>query len=388
MTPLQHDFDLTTKSIAILAFVVAFYALIARERKTPYLTNRVFATIITVLFAVVADVLSSILKSISSKTSEVLHAGATLLFIIALAYVALGVFRVYNRQINLRDDHPFQNLRIIRRFRLVLSQLRRRKPYEFDTPALTPGLREALRQTNYLAAAQLDTAFKVIDAVDVVKLSLSAVIRVPSPSRADWFAIDLAKRFLVNDCPIQFVSCVRHPIEFIAQLSKSWQQDSRDWQQIRQKIVVVDAFSPHFGFSDTVHDEMTRITETDFSIKCLKSRPSYAGIHSASASAFNYIKQLYKTTARPYTLVLYEGAHSLVDLESREQYRLFVRHVIPSERVWGGMFTVFLELAIDDSDMDLLRSYADIAVDDTMKPRDSTADREGASHEINDSKLP
>jgi hypothetical protein len=61
-------------------------------------------------------------------------------------------------------------------------------------------------------------------------------------------------------------------------------------------------------------------------------------------------------------LVLYEGCTALIDLESNEQYRIFVRHVLPSERLWGGMFTVFVEPDIADENRAVLEGGADIFV--------------------------
>lgn len=61
--------------------------------------------------------------------------------------------------------------------------------------------------------------------------------------------------------------------------------------------------------------------------------------------------------------MIFEGTYALVDLESPEQYRLFVRHVIPSERMWGSMFTLFAEVTIDQESQALLESYSDYSVD-------------------------
>ena len=62
-------------------------------------------------------------------------------------------------------------------------------------------------------------------------------------------------------------------------------------------------------------------------------------------------------------LVIYEDSYALADLESPEQYRIFVRHVLPSERMWDGMFTVFLETAQPEYDWRLLHSYASMKLD-------------------------
>jgi hypothetical protein len=73
-------------------------------------------------------------------------------------------------------------------------------------------------------------------------------------------------------------------------------------------------------------------------------------------------KQVGDADRKP-TLVIYEDAYALSDLESPEQYRIFVRHVLPSERLWDGMFTVFLESGQPDGDWKILQSYASMTLD-------------------------
>jgi hypothetical protein len=90
---------------------------------------------------------------------------------------------------------------------------------------------------------------------------------------------------------------------------------------------------------------------------------TYAGMHSAASRAFNVIQKQVGHEQRRPTLVIYEGAYALSDLESPEQYRIFVRHVMPSERLWDGMFTVFLEAAPQDYDWKMLQAYASIKLD-------------------------
>jgi hypothetical protein len=90
---------------------------------------------------------------------------------------------------------------------------------------------------------------------------------------------------------------------------------------------------------------------------------TYAGMHTASSKAFNVIKEQRADRERRPTLVIYEDSYALTDLESPEQYRIFVRHVIPSERMWDGMFTVFLESAMPDADWRMLQGYASMRLD-------------------------
>jgi hypothetical protein len=90
---------------------------------------------------------------------------------------------------------------------------------------------------------------------------------------------------------------------------------------------------------------------------------TYAGLHSAASRAFNQIpKQADHEDRRP-TLVIYEDTYALADLESPEQYRLFIRHVLPSERLWDGMLTIFLESAQPKHDWDVLQAYTSMSLD-------------------------
>jgi hypothetical protein len=90
---------------------------------------------------------------------------------------------------------------------------------------------------------------------------------------------------------------------------------------------------------------------------------TYAGLHSAASRAFNLIPKQAEHEERRPTLVIYEDVYALVDLESPEQYRIFVRHVLPSERMWDGMFTVFLESAQAKHDWDVLQAYTSMSLD-------------------------
>ena len=102
----------------------------------------------------------------------------------------------------------------------------------------------------------------------------------------------------------------------------------------------------------------------------VRSRRTYAGMHTASSRAFNKIRAQLKQTERGPTLVIYEDCYALADLESSEQYRIFVRHVLPSERIWDGMFTVFLESLQPEYDWRLLHGYASMKLDLRRGPPD------------------
>ena len=175
--------------------------------------------------------------------------------------------------------------------------------------------------------------------------------------------VRLMTTFLESGHTVQYLAASRHPSELITALrSQIKEMPNIQWQDKAQNIVVVDAFTPHFGFTDSIHDARTRHTK-NLGVKCINSSVSYAGLHTASSRAFNVIKARARSEVRGPTLVVYEDTHALADLESHEQYRIFVRHVIPSERMWDGMFTVFAEIAPENRDWDVLRAYGGICID-------------------------
>jgi hypothetical protein len=136
-----------------------------------------------------------------------------------------------------------------------------------------------------------------------------------------------------------------------------------DWEKATGFLVLVDAYTPHFGFTDSIHGVKTDEARKDC-LQYILTRPSFAGIHTAGAAAFNVIKQAVtkKTSGSGFrgpTLVIYEGLHALVDLESSEQYRIFYNHVLPSERLWGSMFTVVVEFMISEENLRHIKVFAD-----------------------------
>jgi len=365
------DISVTTGSIALLAFVMAFYGLTARERKTPYITGTVYSAVIFILVVIFFDLLSKFSKDVYPTFSIVLQLISISSFILSFLYVAYRIFHIYNIHMNFRDDQLW-NVPLIRRFR-NWKYNRFSKPFEHCPIGIHNELVKAIEKRGYFPEEQLRKAVERQNTQGELKLSISTIYKTASWSRADEITTDIAMDFLNHGAYVQYVTCARHPIEFILHLKNTWKQDHIDdkvWEEIRGNIVVVDAYTPHFGFTDTTHVQWNKIINEEIKVRCITSHASYAGIHTSAAEAFNIIKRHHKRKqkeARYPTLLIYEGPYCLVDLESIEQYRIFVRHLLPSEKVWGGMFTFLIETAIPDEELLLLKSYADAMIDDDKK---------------------
>lgn len=355
--------EIFRNGVALLAFVMAFYALVARERKTPFMVHSVYRITFLVLISLTFSAFSSILKSVNPWWSEKLALSSAATLLIGMVYVYVKIWMEHNRHVCYRSDQLLRNLKIIRFLYDLRSKLSSKMRYEHNAMSLPPKLIKSLRQSPFLPIEQIDRA--VLHHASSSDLSIAAALHVSSLVDTDQALTDIAIRFLENDCFVQYTSCSRHPIEFLLQLSHQWTSRKGDdsWKKVKNQMVVVDAYTPHFGFTDTIYREKTKLAEG----KCIgvvTSKPTFAGVHTAIAKAFNLIKKEEKGAARDVrspTLVVYEGVNSLSDLESNEQYRIFLRHVIPSEKLWGGMFTLFVESGMSPENTSLLDSLVSVS---------------------------
>jgi len=358
--------DLFTKALALLAFVVAFYALAARERKTPYLTNSLYATAFWVFFAAVLLMISQFIDQSHTSTARVLTIGAKTLLISGAFYVTYGIWRVHNRHVNFRDDNLIKNLGFVRSFRSLWRQMFPKSSYEYNAPSLFPEITSAA--SKLLTNGSANQPLSRLNMIEDDGFSKSVVYQRASLSVSDQGLIALAKHVLSLGWGVQYTTCIRHPIEFVTKLKRALEVGDLKPQltDLLGQVAVIDGFTPHFGFTDSIHAERARELKR-LGVLYIKSSSSYAGVHTATAKAFNKFKKLHKAKklSRKPTLVIYEGAYALVALESIEQYYIFLRHVLPSERMWGGMLTFFIEPTLSDEAAELLHTYADVMIDGT-----------------------
>jgi hypothetical protein len=351
---------LVTSAFALLAFLLAFYALLARERKTPYITTFIYPIASLVTVSIFIASISSLIPASFPRAKTVSEGVAATLLCIALTTVVYNVWRLHNRHVHFRDDHLIRNTSVVRYAKHLLRRLRRKPSYEHTPPKLTEdALRILLSDTNpndiILAGVRRD--FKTVPQHRWAT-SLSISICQRRLSQTDEFLVAIIADLLDKDCYVQYTTCIRHPFELIDSLASAKVLEN---QAHARRVAVIDAYTPHFGFTDSVHLERTAEI-TGKGVIAVTSRPSYAGVHTATARAFNKLKDESGGQVRNPTLVVYEGCSALIDLESPEQYRIFLRHVLPSEHAWGGMVTVFVEPTASDVDSLLLQTYSDIYV--------------------------
>lgn len=356
-TPLYAGADLSswpilTATAGLIAFHIGLFTLVGRERKSPYTINLIFPIFLLCLGIAAVATFSAILPDAYGRWGLRL---ATLLLVIAFVWSAFILFRVAVRfvyfveKIQLKDLWPFRTA-------FLFWHYRSHEPnYSHDPHPIPADLKDAV--LNILAESQ-GSVFQLRDGLD----PLSVAVATEHQGQSSELFARLAHAFFKKGFTVQYLTASRHPIEFLSHLDQHLSSSGESLKQHREKIVVIDAYSSHFAFLDSIYHRKN-LEVAKIGVTLIPSGATYAGMHSASSRAFKTIKKQVQKRDREPTLVIYEDCHALADLESVEQYRIFIRHVMPSERMWGGMFTVFSESAQPDADWNILQSYASMRLD-------------------------
>lgn len=347
--------DTITGTGLLLAFLIGFYTLIGRDRKSPYLTNQLFLILLLCVSAVIVSLLAQVLDGSYGWTAPIAEILTLLAFVCLFTALIVTLWRVYKIYMRfalfLDSAHP----KHLGWYRFIKHYFRRGsedKPWEWSGNPLSDSLLTLIQ--NILSNETPINAS--------TEPPSSAAILVTRHGRANRIMSELATAFLDEKRPVQYITASRHPLEFVKYLKDYVEKNTQlKWPEVQAKIVVADAYTRHFGYADSVYMQATTALKRDFGVQHVTAGESFAGLHTASSVAFNKIKQKApKGVGREPMLVLYEDCYALADLESREQYRVFVRHVVPSERMWQGMFTVFIETSQEKADWELLASYCDL----------------------------
>ena len=342
--------SLLTTTAALLAFLIGLLTLVGRERKSPYLINTVLVIFLICLAGAAVDLFSAALPKPWGALDLVL--GFSLL-IVAFAMSFYRTYMIYLRLQHFVDHFSLKNLPVILNIRRWWKKLSNKTSYEYN-PLKFPGEVDS----------KLSQLFDSLGAETRAQADIRALcIKAAYLQQGTSCLVDMALICLKNDVCVQYLTASHHPIHFVNALSRRASELNLDFRQIAEKkLVVIDAYQAHYAFLDSIYLKRTAELERT-GVVGLVAKMSYAGIHTAASRAFNVLKKKTGGQVRGPQLVIYEDPLALADLESVEQYRVFIRHVLPSERIWDSMFTVVVETAPPEAEWRLLQSYADVVIE-------------------------
>ena len=342
---------LITAPAALLAFLIGLHTLIGRERRSPYVINAIFSTFLICLMGsalAVAAVLFISWQCYLVKASKAF-------LLLGFGSALYRVYKIHVRFTYFVDAISLKNFGWVRWIKDTWRNYKSKPPYEHNPEPLSPILEEEVY--GILKDIRATTMRK--NGTDLQSIAVA----VQHQGQANQLVAKLAGAFLAKSYPVQYLVASRHPIEFVKNLKDQIEKGGLEWTRSAERIVVIDAYSRHFGFVDSIYRSKNRELEK-MGVSCIGSRMSYAGMHTALQKAFNKVKSWKRDgNVRKPALVVYEDTYAISDLESPNLYRVFVRHVLASERLWGGMLTVFIETVQSETDWTLLRSYASVEVD-------------------------
>ena len=341
-----------TATAGLIAFHIGLFTLVGRERKSPYIINSVYPIFLLCLI-VAATALSAVLVPRSWERLALLT--SAILLVSAFLWSAWNVFRIAIRAIYFVDSVKLRDLPGARA--LYQAKLRRdpQPTYAHNSSPIPDALKAEM--IGILKDACEET-FDYREELEPQALALAVLHQ----GQGNLVLARLAQAFLKQNYSVQYLSASRHPIEFLGYLKRHLEGNGLVWEDLRRLVVAVDAYSPHFSFTDSIYVKKDRELDS-LGVTRVPSKMTYAGMHTASARAFKALPKQTSRVDRKPTLVVYEDCYALTDLESPEQYRIFVRHVMPSERMWGGMFTVFLESSQPEADWRMLQACASMTLD-------------------------
>ena len=348
---MELPLTLVRMQIGLLVFILGMYALLSRDRRSPYLVVTAYDTIVTVLAALL---LAQVSKWAPCPWSTVLEIASTVLTLGVLAVLMWRILYLANRDRNLRDDQIHYALPGVGQVTRALKRwLRKRKARSYEHHPVVEDLSEAIQIVRGKAIGDSGASSSDHTATSVFLHATSfAGATSPIVLGAAWF--------LRKGHSVQYTTCARHPIQFVEHLENEL---GKEWSKHQSRVVLVDAYTPHFGFSDSILDYKTAAVHQSFHVEIQTTKPSFAGLHTAAAKAFKTLKKnAEKTKPRGPTLVIYEGVYLLSDLESIEQYHVFMNHVVPSERMWGSMLTLIVEAGMPQADRRRTRAHCDIPI--------------------------
>ena len=286
----------------------------------------------------------------------IVFAGWILLF---LYYFGFGVLlRLYVRSSRFKDYGTLRNLRAMPPFPALRSRWRRRtgdrETYETSPlpPAVSTSRREYLH--NLLGNDVSERPILLLTGSNPAKLRKCA-LRI---------ATDLMQGDFDHDA--NFVCCTTSPEDIWSMFKDGAPTATLD--SLKDRFVIIDAYTKTFGFRDEVLSERVRHLNVDQKVHVVTDATSAASIHSSTARAFHILKNAATESRRDHRrpcVMIYDSMSVLATSETEIELAQFIVHLTAAELAYD-MFTILLEPDISNRSgivLDALRACCGTPID-------------------------
>lgn len=155
--------------------------------------------------------------------------------------------------------------------------------------------------------------------------------------KTDTFISSYIIDTIKNSETIDYISTYKSPIN----ICKLFNDEEISF--VTKKLSIIDCFSPRYSFDDKVQ----KFKREELANKGFKFyfAESFADVHTAENSSWYRFRETCKLEENQFRLphrTVYDTLSSMINYSSLEQYMLFLRHVVSSEKSYG-MITIILE---------------------------------------------
>ncbi len=369
--PPSTFFELLRTYLATTAFVGALWAVYLKDARlrsgSEYVLIALFSFVMIVAIASIGATLLVIDEPMLQPSAAYFSYLALILYVVSIGSLVLTVFvQSYNEVYNLRTNKFYK---YFRPFRWLRNKFAKDEHYELSAEPRTYEVGKCPLMSNLFqvpVGRDRTTTDKERDTADKERVKKGASVLLTGTITGGVLdeVIKWMVRRLQQNETANYVACDRHPFGIWELLKEQGLEEKREGHPLRDSLVLVDVFTPAFGFTDEIHEDRDRQL-TAHGVACVKAK-AFAGLHTAVHQAFKIIKkkekeQKGKQVRRPQIMV-YDRTSALCDTESVEQFRVFWRHVIPSERSYG-MITIIIEDAMaGDAVIKPLKEFVDFVL--------------------------
>ena len=350
----MNSTSLFSSGISVIALIIAFYSMVLGTQRIPNFLISIYKLIGYALIYLFVITIMLVLYEINKTYSFIIIDSGSKFYVEALilliVIISIGYFflKEYHKVFSMRRYHsPFENFtcflpKKMKSNKDEIEYFEKKQIQEFCKQFLPPE-----EQENTLGLCEKRTSD-----------SLSLYCEMPNRYKLDNYLVEMTCWALKEDFNVLYMSCRRHPYEFMDLLKKEVEEKKvKNWNNCIKQILLIDAHTNHFGFKEPTYKAKTRKL-IDEGVHIDVAGWSFVGIHSAIAHGYETKLRVGKREGKP-SLLLYDSCYALTDIENQKLYKMFMKHVVPSERCMGRNITVFIEQWVPTD----IRNFAKIVVD-------------------------